>query len=472
MPSSYYRVALLVAMCAVPALAQEDSPEATGVDGSAPAVTPPPAPALEKPTEDPGKVLFQHAAETLGRAQSIRYHVKSYTTGTLFKRTARTVQADASQCRVPGGILPGWRLRLTGSTTQPGQGGEGPTEEFDIAWLMLNVEWVDHEAKKVIEKPFQESKRVRPYNLSNPARLEDLTSYRPFQKELGATAYTVESQQEQGGVTCDVILVETNQGKNKARWWLGAEDHLPRKIERFIEGPGGTSSSIVEFTDVRVDYTAPSPNALAALRVSVPEGYAEDRVPQPVPVPGAGTPGGLLGGGVGPDGGKEVPTIERPAAHIPPPPPPVPAGPPQAPAFDLMTPSGAHVALDSLRGQVVLLEFAGSWSVNLRLSRPELASFLTQHGGKPVQAFTLAVREKSKESAVEGHHPPAPALGLLLNAEQTAVAFGAATFPCYAVVGPNGELLVAPTTYKAEETFHAINDAVEKALAKMPIPPK
>lgn len=469
MPSLLRRLALALVACAAPALAQEDAKpdEASGIETPPPASAPP-APAPEQPA-DPGKALFQQAVETLTKAQSIRYHVKSYTTGPLFKRTARTVQADATQIRVPGGILPGWRLRMTGSSTKPGQGADGALDEFDIGWLIVNVEWVDHEAKKVFEKPFAESKRARVYNLCNPARLEDLTSYRPFQKELGAAAYTVESPQEQGGVTCDVILVETNQGKNRARWWLGADDHLPRKIERFIEGPGGTSSSILEFSDVRVDYTPASADALASVRVTVPEGYAEDRVPQPVPVPGAGTPGGPLGGAPDPNG-KGSP-IEAKVIEPPPAPPPVPAGPPPAPAFDLSTPGGQQVTLDSLRGQIVLLEFAGSWAVNLRLSRPELATFLERFKAHPVRAFTLAVREKSKENAADGHNPPSAALGLLLNADQTASVYGAATFPSYALVGPNGELLVAPTPYKAEETFRTLAEAADKAIADMPKTP-
>ncbi|GJQ28820.1 MAG: hypothetical protein HBSAPP03_07040 [Phycisphaerae bacterium] len=446
--------------------AQDESPEDSGVESPAPppAAPPPAAPA----PDDPGRVLFQKAAEALARAQYITYRVRSSSTGDLFVRTGRIIEADVRQVRQPGGVLPGWRLRLIGTTTEAG--GKPPLTPFDVAWLQANVEWVDHAERKIIEKNFQEARRNRAVLTTTPIRLEDMTSYRPFQKELAAVSYTFEDDAAVGGVPCRVLVVAINQGQIRARWHLAIDDHLPRRVERLIETTrSGLSSSIMEFTDMRVSFDPPTPAMLASVRVAVPEGYAEDRPPVPVPLTDGS--GGFSPNLIDLSGNPGKPADATTTPVTPPPTtPPAPAGPPKAPPFDLLTPAGEHVTLESLRGQVVVLEFAGSWAVNLRAARPELATLLPQYKDRPVRALALSVRERSKDAAV-AHFDGAPAaLTLLLNAEKVAESYGVAAFPAYAVVGPAGELLMAPAPFTPDETMRAVTAAVDAALQNLPSP--
>lgn len=450
-----------VLFCVAPAMAQEVTPEESGEETPPPATTPAQPAATPPAADDPGRALFQKAADALAKAQSITYRAKTSFTGDLFARTGRIVEADIRQARQPGGMLPGWRMRITGTSTAAG--GQPPNQEFDIGWMLVNVEWVDHEQKKVFEKPYQETRRIRNVIVSNPVRLEDMTAYRPFQKEIAGTAFVMEPQQQVDGVPCDVVLVTINQGRSRVRWWFSTIDHLPRRQERPLETRSGTSSTIVDFYEYRLDTNPPSPAMLAGLRVRVPEGYTEDRpaVPPPTPTDRGATPGTTE---PVKDNAHETSPISSPT-------PPAPVGPPMAPAFDLLTPSGEHVTLESLRGRVVLLEFSGSWCVNLHHARPELVPLLDRFKSRPFKAYALSVREKSKDAAITGHADAPESLGLLLNAESTARNFGATAFPAYAVIGPAGEILLAPTPFTPETTMRAAAEAIEPALASLPAEP-
>lgn len=452
-------------MALVPmARGQEDPPpEERGVETAAPEAAPPAStPTTESPAPseamERGRALFQAAADALAQAQSITYRARSSATGELFVRTGRVVEADIRQARQPGGILPGWRMRVIGTSSGPG--GQGASTEFDTAWLTANVEWVDHENKKVIEKPFQEARRARAVMLSTPVRLEDMTAYRPFSKEIAGVSYEFEARQEVRGVLCDVVVVAINNGRTRARWHLSVDDHLPRRVERLIETRSGTASNIVEFSEMRVETSPPTPALLAGLRVPVAEGYAEDRPAnaQPAGVPVEPTPV------PGPTPGVNDPAVEKPVVPV------AAAGPVTAPGFDLATPTGERVTLESLRGRVVVLEFGGSWCVNLRHARPELAALLDRFKDQPVRAFAMSVREKNKDAAVSGHAGAPAGLGLLLGAEAVAGAYRAETFPAYAVVGPEGELLAGPSAYVPETTMEDLGRVIDEAVRKIPAP--
>lgn len=463
------------------------TPQTPASPPHAPPTAPPPAisdNSARPATADPARELFERAVETLKRAQSITYRARTYATGDLFVSTGRVIEAQVRQARQPGGILPGWRQRITGTITAAG--GNPPIDQIDIAWLIINVEWVDHANRRVIEKAFSEAKRGRPYTITNAVRIDDLTAYRPFQDELAATSYTLEEITTVGGVECQSILVHTGNGRLKARWHLSLEDHLPRKIEKLFQSSRGPASTVVEISDLRIDESPPTEALMALLRVKVPEGYAQDRPPVPVPVPGgmnappgAGDGGGKKGGETKEEmlaRGREAPAKqpiqeekpEETPVEPPPPAPPEPTGPPPAPSFDLTSSTGEKVTLDSLRGRIVILEFAGSWAVNRKAARTELSLLATEVKARPVALWSIAVREKSRDAALEGMESLPEGMGLLLNGDETAVAFGSIAFPSYAVVGPDGELLLAPRAFKPEATMREVAEVVNAAIATLP----
>mgnify|MGYP005836613617 CR=1 FL=1 len=475
-------LALLFALVLTPGVrAQESSPEDDGIDASAQPEQAS-APIRPRPASDAGRELFVRAAAAIRDAKSITYSVRSYASGSFLSTTSRTIRADARQARAPGGLLPGWRLRMTGEISAPG--GKEPFTQFDVAWLIAGVEWVDHESRSVIEKTGVEARRARGPNSINAARLDDLTAPQPFSRELSGTEFALQPPAEADGVRCNVVLVTFNQGRNTALWYFGADDHLPRRVERIITAQGQESGRVImEWTNVRADTADPSQSLLASLRVDVPDGYAEDRPPVPVPVPGANSIGGPSFEPPPADKGEHAkgapsksdtpawtPDEESGVDRTPPmndldPAPQVPAPPAVAPDFTLQDASGNSVSLASLRGNIVILEFAGSWAVSLPQAHDELAPLLERIQGLNVRAFTLAVRERSRDMAIEGHRPPSPALGLLLNADPVAKAYSVRVFPSYALVDAQGILVMPPRPYVPESTIRDLSDALDAALA-------
>ncbi len=476
-------LALLLALSLVPGVrAQESSPDADGIDASAqpelPGVTARPRAAAA----DPGRELFVRAAAAVREAKSITYSVHAYATGSFLSTTSRTMRADARQARAPSGLLPGWRLRMTGEMSA--QGGKEPFTQFDVAWLVAGVEWVDHESRSVIEKYGVEARRARGANALSPVRLDDLTAAQPFSRELAGTAFALQPDAQFDGVACKGVLVTFNQGRNTALWYFGADDHLPRRLERIITAQGAESGRVImEWTNVRADAADPSPSLIASLRVDVPDGYAEDRPPVPVAIPGANTPDGPSFDPRTP--AKDLPTKgDQPKSDTPawepdeessvdrtvPPAdtstqPQAPAPPAIAPDFTLQDASGNTVSLASLRGNIVILEFAGSWAVSLPQAHDELAPLLERIQGLNVRAYTLAVRERSRDLAIEGHRPPSPALGLLLNADPVAKAYAVRVFPSYALVDAQGVLVMPPRPFVPQSTIRDLTDALDAALA-------
>lgn len=438
--------ALLPLLLALPAFAQEEAPKEKE----------PPVP--EAREQSPAHDLFDQAARAITNAGSISYHAKSYAKGGLIESLTPTVEADVQQIRALGGAIPGWRVRSTG-TSRPRS--DAPVD-FDVAWLAATVEFVDHGAKKVVERTLLDARKHKPFTASNPAKIDEFTAARPFTRELAAKDVAIEGRETFGGVECDVVAVTT--GKIRTRWWIATSDRLPRKSERIIGGGGqGDASMFVEVTDLRLN--ASPQDAAGNLRVPVPEGYTEDRAAPPRPTPPKSNPAGTPvkgaegaegdGGGGGGGGG---------ATRTAPPVPEVPAGPRPAPDFSLKTPAGETVTLSSLKGSVVVLEFAGTWAISLRDARPELEAFVQAHKDRPVRVFSLAVREKSKEKAIEDFRKGGFTFGLLLDADETARAYRARTFPSYAVVNPAGDLVMEPSAYVKGDTMKALRDATAAAL--------
>jgi len=438
-------------------------------DGSAAPDAPPPAtPATPEKADSPapsaGRELFERAAEAIKRAQTISYRVSHYATGGL--AGGKTVQADVRQSRSVGGAIPGWRVRMTGASTA----ADGKQQPFDIAWLINTVEAVDHDAKTVIEKTTGEMRRVRAFTLATPARVDDMTAARPFMKELAATDFELEDRQEFSGVQCDVVVVATGQGGIRTRWFLGVDDHLPRKFERIVSSGVVNGTLITELSDMRVDAAPPTQAQLESLRVTVPEGFTENRparqsAPKPfVPTKGADSPFPPEK----PDGEEAGAGAETPP---PPPPPPVPAGPRMAPDFELADAAGAKHTLSAHRGSFVLLEFAGSWAVSLRDARPELTAFLDKHADRQIKAFSIAVRERSHANAVEGHKNAPTSVTLLVDGDRVAAMFQVGAIPAYALVNPRGELIVPPRHFAPEATFAAIEKALGEAASAGDAPP-
>lgn len=406
----------------------------------------------------PARLLFRQAVTALGKVRSISFHISSGGTGTIASHSTK-VEADVKMVRAPRAVVPGWHVHAKGSAI----GAEGELTEFDAAWLDATVEWQDVSAKLVMERPKAEAtKGHKEVSRGNLARFEEFVSTQPFKRELAATDYTIEDRARIGGVECEVVLVKVNSGNLPIRWWLGVEDHLPRRSETIFTG-SLAGSRVSEVTNL---IASPDNNAIPPedMRVPVPEGFREDRAMPAATPPHPNTTRGIAAAETKPgtDANASAPAQVAPQARL-------------APEFELTDVAGAKVTLVSLRGKVAVAEFAGSWALDIADARQEFQSLLDRYKAEPVLGLSFAVRERSREGAVEEYRKKPYTFDLLPDADAAAKAFGVSGYPSYALIGPEGELLMAPTPFQPADTMVGLADAIDAALSKMkgtPAPPK
>ncbi len=508
----FVRLAMVVGMMAAAAYGLQDSPSLQPADPAPPPVEKPdpakepahdpaaPAdsgapneikaaapPAVEKPStqnEKPGSELFVAASEAIKRAQAITYHAKAYAVGAMFEPNTAKIEADVKMLRSPtaGTQTSGWLIRSTGSGTPK---ATADTINFDVMWTGNNIQFISHADKKVIEKRQPREAKNQAFQVATSSRNDELSSARPFAKELGTNAdYELLDKQTVDGVECDVIVVTFGEKKvAKTRWSFATTDHLPRKVERLIEGTMANGSMILELTKVHVDESKPPALTPDAFKIQVPDGYANEELPKISTTPPAthiATPSGEK---IEVPAGK-TPEVKQPANPEPPAseakaepeaPPPAPAAPTTVSAFDLRSSSGDHVTLESLRGNVLVVEFGGSWCLPCRDSRTELDSLAQKFRDKPVKVLAMSVRDKSPDAAIDRFKQKSYSFPLLVEADLVAKSWGVKTFPTYVVVGLNEEIVKIDGAYAKGTTVQAIGDAVESYFAAKsgtPLPPK
>lgn len=436
---------LLAAISCVHAQDTSTIEEQGGESGQPDAVSPE-VPKVEKqpptaPAALPGREFFERAAAAVQAATSISYRARSFATGGLMGSMTPTIESDVQQIRAAGGAMPGWRVRVTGRSVPT----KGDPTEFDVAWLVGTIEAVDHAGKVVAERGVSEARRLKGYSVGNMGRMDDMSALRPFARELGATAYEIGATEEVGGVTCEVVTAITGTNA-RTTWWLGTEDHLPRRSKRLIPGGKGEDSFMVfEVSDLRLNQA--SAGAAKNLRVTVPEGYKEERPVRPTTAP------------------TEQAAKPSDAAVTPEAAPALPTGPARAPEFELEDESGAKVSLASLQGSVVVLEFAGSWAVACRESKPQLATLAAAREPRGVKFYSIAVRERTREGAISEHRKIGGSVKLLLDGDRVARDYGVRAFPSYAVVDQGGLLVLTPKIWDGAATKDELERAVDAALA-------
>jgi DsbE subfamily thiol:disulfide oxidoreductase len=137
------------------------------------------------------------------------------------------------------------------------------------------------------------------------------------------------------------------------------------------------------------------------------------------------------------------------------------AGPAQAPSFNLATRQGT-VALDSLRGKVVLVDFWASWCEPCKQSFPWLSAMHERYSAKGliIVAVNLDKKRQAADKFLAKH--AAPFLVAFDPSGKTAEAYKVAGMPSSYLVGPTGTILYSHIGFdpKKTEEFEAL---IEKA---------
>lgn len=392
------------------------------------------------------------ASEAIKSTSALAFKAKVTATGTI-SGMMPTGEGKVTMLREKNttGGADVWLVHVAGS----GQGkAKDPVSPFEVAWLNGQSRVTDYVGKKVLQTPG----KPRPgpgYRAAESLKINELVEAEPLKKALNSPNITLLESAEVAGVACDVV--ETGSGKGtKERFFISKEDNLPRKIVRVFENSMMSGDWVTEISDL----TKPTDLKPEALAFPVPEGFTEEKVTPPA----TATPKNaeVPASGAVPKGGdaslpmthpaQATPADEHVTARTP------------APEFELADATGKKVSLSSLRGNVVLLDFWGTWCIPCRASHKELAAMEEGFKDKPVKVLSLAVREKSKDAPIEYMKKNNYTFGLLLDADPVAEQYHVKAYPTFVLIGQDGQVLSRFEAFKKDETIPAIKRMIEEML--------
>lgn len=453
--------ALLATMLAVCALAQETKPADPAVDeesgrnageesGSTERATPPapapaPAPAAaETPaTDDAGRDLVKRASEAIKRAKSITFKARVTQSGMMAGKLPN-LEAEVKVLRLDGSTGAGqWRCRATGSGTRKTEEGN---ITFDVSWDRAGYRTLDIAAKKLIERPSSATKPAAVL-IAAAAVPTQFQEPNPIMREMQSASATIIGREVVDGVDCDVIELRHKTVRSTTKYWLGVDDHFPRKIDRRSETPGYENGTLTEFANLQVD----PPLSDADLQIALPAGFELDSQAPPPPVKPATSPSAPPDPATGETASPSAPVDTRQSA----------------PDFELSGPAG-KIKLSQLKGQTVVLYFWGTWSLSSRVAEEHVQALHDVFKDRNVKVLALSVREKSDTAPIEALAAGKRTFAALLGADSVARLFGVSTYPTFVVIDSEGKIDARFDGFRRDHTPDDLLKAVEAAAARKP----
>lgn len=484
---------LLAALFSVPMLAQEKDPKETDevlkskmppaskpVDDAKPVTPGSPtekpakdegkdakdAPAAAPVDESEGKRLLRQSAQAILAVKSISYSAKAYSTGALESLTPKS-DGLVKMRRVANATPDAWLARITGRTSKKsGKAADGEALDFDVGYLgNKRIEWADSKAQKLLEK-VERSAQSPIVQGAKSLRIDELFSAAPYTRDLASASATILDRKPVAGVDCEVIQTEIGERKNKTRWYIAIDDHLPRRVDRVIEG-AMASEVVVEASDMKVETSEDPSISAASLRIPVQPGWTEERDPV-APPPSTNPPANTK---PDPTSAKVIAANEKGEVGTPatpPPTPPQPAAPPAphiAPDFELTSAKGEKVSLQSLRDSgagAIVLDFFGPWSLLARDWQPRLDDLAKRYADRNVRVLALSVRAKNNEDSI--NMTKEYTFATLLNADRVAKDYGVHVYPTTVIVNHSGEIVRSIPGSK-DDISAQVSAAIDEALS-------
>ncbi len=337
-------------------------------------------------------------------------------------------------------------------------------ESFDIVYSADKYIWADHAKQTVNIRPPSVSARLRP-TIYSYLLLADLISDNPFQSELStAQDLALEDQQAVGNALCNVVLITRAKPKagsrptgahTKERWFIGAEDNLPRRVEQITDASMINATLIMELKSLSIQEVP-----AADLDVFKPESYkVSDTTQRTKPTK--------------PDQDKPFnkpnpQTNNQPAQPVQPV---IPSDPP-APNYSFTDTAGATISRASQTDRITVLYFFGSWSIPSHKTTPLLSTLATEFAGQPtipVDTYAIAIRESDPESLKANHSSNAYTHLLAINPPNTLVPLlQVRVFPTIIVIDDTSRIVYKEHLSKdldAQALIDAAKAAINKALS-------
>jgi thiol-disulfide isomerase/thioredoxin/outer membrane lipoprotein-sorting protein len=403
------------------------------------------SPALAQ-VDEAAKDRLKAASEAVKAAGALSFKAQVTATGTIASMMP-TGEGTVTMLRpkAEDGTAGAWIMRATGK----GQAkGKDPSVEFDVAWLAGQTRVTDFANKKVHQTPGK-GRPTPYYKAAEALRVNEFVEAEPFKKAMNAPNISLLESATVGGVACDVV--ETGAGKGmRDRFFIAKDDNILRRVVRIFDNSAFAGEWTTEITDL----SRPTDLTEASFEYPVPAGFTEEKT-APAPTPTGPRPAATGNAGVPGMTGAPSITANTPKAETPR---------TLAPDFELADPAGNKVTLASLRGNIVLLDFWGTWCIPCRASHKELAAMEEAFKDKPVKVLSLSVREKTKDAPVEYMKKNNYTFGLLLEADKVAELYNVKAYPTFVLIGKDGQVLSRLEAFKKDETIPAIKRMIEEML--------
>ncbi len=364
---------------------------------------------------DPMKILAQVDKATKA-VKAVEYEGELVATGDLAENMPRIkgmVRAAAPRKRGPIGRILGLqaarRMAFDVKITSP-DGEE--TRHLQVATDGKHIVQIDPAKKTYTHGDMPAAAALlQRLNSFRSAYMQEFLHDTPFSDELNGKSAKYEGSKKVGGVDCHVIYVVYDvAGPAEARWYFGKQDNLPRRVDRIDMGGGGDYSIIVRKLNIDPDFDG------SVFSPEVPEGFEKKD---------------YKGGRV-----TVAPRPKRPArprAKL------IEVG-AAAPDWELETPEGKTVSLQSLRGQIVLLDFWATWCGPCKSAMPGLQKLHEKFEGKPVKIIGISCKERGGDPAAymkkQGF-----TYGLLVDGTKVADKYHVSGIPTFYIVGPDGKII-------------------------------
>jgi len=322
-------------------------------------------------------------------------------------------------------------------------------------------EWLDHENEVLRSRPVT-ARRLSDDSLTLAWNLvpDAIFDAPPFKSMLASEELELAEPAEIDGTRHTVVKAPTDQQKTRYTYvYLDPDTHLPRRIEVRVEMEIFSGSYRVEIDRWKTD-VSPSPEAF---RLEAPEGYRQERR-------AAAGPDGLLPGdrrrnlsrpdrdaageAEAEDGSEPEATRAQPRRR-------------PAPAFALENPAGETVTLESLGGNILVLDFWGTWCVPCLKASPEVQKLHEDYTDEAVRVIGMNFRQADPQKAIDYMDEHDYSYGLLLEADQARREYDVNRFPSYVIVDAAGRIIRTVTGYKPGETFETIREIIDEELARM-----
>lgn len=323
-------------------------------------------------------------------------------------------RGTVTAARTPGSDYPVMNVSFTPDTLEDGNILPDLTVACDG-----DSAWVLDRSAMVLTRGSMESGASDILDFAFYALMIEFLVEGPFQSEISADSIAWEGVDSVSGVPCDVVFVVYEGSLEEVRWYIGQQDHLPRRVERFGDYEDMTGSQILQISDLRI--LDPAPEAASFRLEDIPAGVQVEDYSSVIEV--------------------------------------------GSPALDwtLQTPEGESVTLSDLKGNVVVLDFWATWCGPCAQAMPGLQALSVEFQDRPVRIIGVNVWEDGDPAAFmaeNGYTYP-----IVVGGDSVAEDYLVTGIPTFYVIGRDGSVVFASRGYDPGGE-QALRSQIEAALSQ------